>query len=82
METAYSKVPFRGPIPLETFLGGMETVLLPLCGVSLYHLETFLGGMETGRRALKVVRRVCLETFLGGMETFPTPTSPQLVEFP
>ena len=32
---------------LETFLGGMETIVPSLDGGDLCPLETFLGGMET-----------------------------------
>ena len=57
--------------PLETFLGGMETlVFFFILFLFITLLETFLGGMETvafmdsGDRTDEV-----LETFLGGMET-------------
>ena len=47
METAPPHIFFGGEGALETFLGGMETLLAAAMPPRTASLETFLGGMET-----------------------------------
>ena len=47
METDPSTAGQAGTAPLETFLGGMETVFLCIDNINITCLETFLSGMET-----------------------------------
>ena len=69
METHLSLCLSDDGLPLETFLGGMETSGQTRTRTCTQTLETFLGGMETSSRGTTPTVAKDLETFLGGMET-------------